>query len=50
VLLRPFSLVAWDVPAKHGKLYLKARFAPVADKTIKGAWKGSLQLPRVELP
>ncbi|HEY1556562.1 MAG TPA: hypothetical protein VGF94_17120 [Kofleriaceae bacterium] len=26
VLLRPFSFQAWDIPVKHGKLYLRAKF------------------------
>jgi hypothetical protein len=49
-MLRPFALVAWDVPAKHGKLYLRATFAPVASKDVRGKWNGSLALPRVALP
>jgi hypothetical protein len=51
-LLRPFALVAWDMPAKRaGKLYLRATLAPVAPKDAgPRAWKGPLELPRVALP
>jgi len=50
-LLRPFSFQAWTIPAKHGKLYLRATVKPVKSK-IAGdrAWDGELGLPRVALP
>jgi hypothetical protein len=51
VMLRPFSLTAWEIPAKHGTLYLAAKLAPVtSDKSITGKWRGPLHLPRVALP
>jgi hypothetical protein len=51
VMLRPFSFQAWDLPAKHGKLYLRAKFKPLAGKLdSRHAWKGELALPRVALP
>lgn len=50
VLLRPFSLTAWEIPAKHGKLYLSGKLSPVNDKSVTGKWRGPLQLPRVQLP
>ena len=51
-MLRPLSLQAWDIPAKHGKLYLRATFTPAtpATTTDRRALAGPLALPRVELP
>jgi hypothetical protein len=51
-MLRPFALVAWDLPAKRtGKLYLRATLAPVAPNAAgPRAWQGPLALPRVALP
>jgi hypothetical protein len=52
IMLRPFSFVAWDMPAKRtGKLYLRATLAPVKPPADGSrAWKGPLELPRVPLP
>ena len=52
-MLRPFSLKAWDLPAKPTKLYLRAKFVPYAGSDAHvgpHAWSGPLELPRVQLP
>ena len=52
VLLRPFSLVAWELaPTRSSKLYLRAKLAPGAPTDGKRAsWSGPLELPRIALP
>jgi hypothetical protein len=53
-LLRPLTFQAWDLPAKHGKLFLRARLSPHAleggAKPGPRAWTTSLDLPAVALP
>ena len=49
VMLRPFSLTAWEVPAKHGAMVMKATLHPVETKDVKGAWGGKIAVPGVRV-
>lgn len=51
-LLRPLVFPGWDLPAKPGKLYLRATFTPAtpATTTDRRALAHPLVLPRVQLP
>ena len=54
VMIRPLTFQAWDVPANHGKLYLRATLAPRDQgkgvKLPRAVWTTPLDLPRVMLP
>ncbi|HEY4177850.1 MAG TPA: hypothetical protein VGM90_13480 [Kofleriaceae bacterium] len=53
-LFRPVTFQAWELPAKHGPLFVRATLTPHAQE--KGAkaqprsWSVPLELPRVALP
>ena len=51
VMLRPFSLTAWNVPAKHGAFVMTATLHPVSSKAVTGSWAGkTIDVPGVKLP
>jgi hypothetical protein len=53
-MLRPLTFQAWDLPAKHGTLYLRATLKPRDQgkgvKLPRAVWTTPLELPRVPLP
>jgi hypothetical protein len=54
-MLRPLTFQAWDWPAKHGKLFLRAKLSPhprdkPATKPEPREWTTPLELPKVALP
>lgn len=53
-LLRPLTFQAWELPARHGKLFLRGTVSPHAlDANAKAgprAWTTPLDLPQVALP
>jgi hypothetical protein len=49
-MFRPLTFQGWDLPAKHGKLYLRGKLSPHATdkpntKLGARAWSTSLALP-----
>ncbi len=52
-LIRPLTFQAWDLPATHGPLFLRATMTPVPPANghpDPKAWAGPLDLPPVPLP
>jgi len=53
IVFRPFTFVAWRMPAARAPLYLSATLAPQrpdATDPMRRFWVGPLVLPRVALP
>ncbi|HEY4060013.1 MAG TPA: hypothetical protein VGM39_25535 [Kofleriaceae bacterium] len=52
ILFRPIAFEAWELPAKHGPLFLRATLTPAkqSGKLPARAWSTPLALPAVALP
>ncbi|CAN5221753.1 hypothetical protein BH11MYX1_BH11MYX1_43260 [soil metagenome] len=53
-MIRPVTFQAWDLPAEHGELYLRATLTPRDQgkgvKLPRATWTTPLKLPRVMIP
>ena len=51
-MIRPLTFQAWNLPEKHGKLYLQGKLVPHPGIAKPGtrAWTTPIELPRIVIP